>query len=296
MVRSSLIRWGVLALNLVALTAAAEDKYASVQKLLYQVAQQNPGRARVIHVGESDSGKPIEGLAIGDGSVHTLIVATHHGNEFGSTEVAKAAAQSLAANPIAGQTVFIVPVLNISGYNAGQRRETAQGTTFDPNRDYPGPCGTEGPHRLKSTRAIAQFIESEKIVTSATLHTFFPAVTYPWGVSSDDLNTNYDSIFENLAHLATELSGYQTGNSTEIVYAADGSFEDYVYWKHGVWSLLFELGYSHNPNAAAIKQLVEQNVPGLRKFLEEAPRERAEKHDFDGQCDVARVLQRHERD
>ena len=31
------------------------------------------------------------------------------------------------------------------------------------------------------------------------------------------------------------------GASTDVVYPCDGAFEDYAYWKHGMWSLLLEL-------------------------------------------------------
>ena len=116
------------------------------------------------------------------------MVATHHGNEYGSSEVAMAAAKDLAEQPISDQTVYVVPVLNIQGYNSRDRYETTADKRYqDPNRDYPCPCGTDGPFALKSTQALANFIDHEGIVTSATLHTFYPAVVYPWGFSTHDL-------------------------------------------------------------------------------------------------------------
>lgn len=259
--------------------------YKDTQKLLHDLAAKHPENVRMFDLGLSDSGEKIQGAAIGDGSVKNLVVAAHHGNEYGSTEVAKGFATALAASPIPGQTVYVIPVLNIAGYNSRTRWEKAGGRSWDPNRNYPGPCGTEGPFTLKSTTALAKFIEAEGIVSSATLHTFFPAVVYPWGLSSYDLSTPYDDLFLHLTKLATLESGYAVGNSTEIVYAADGTYEDYAFWKHGIWSLLFELGYSHNPNQSAINEMVKVNVPGLRRFLEEAPRERAAEHDFKGRCD-----------
>lgn len=37
------------------------------------------------------------------------------------------------------------------------------------------------------------------------------------------------------------------------------------------------------------------NVPGLRRLLEQAPRARAENHEFKGRCDVSlRALDRHD--
>src|SRR5207248_223649 len=117
--------------------------------------------------------------------------------------------------------------------------ESAGEGSYDPNRDYPGPCGTEGPHKLKSTKALAQFVADKGIVASATLHTFYPVVAYPWGISTHDLSTPYDDLFKMLATSAVTESHYPIGNSTEAIYPADGTYEDYAFWKHGIWSLLF---------------------------------------------------------
>jgi hypothetical protein len=80
-------------------------------------------------------------------------------------------------------------------------------------------------------------------------------------------------------------SQYQTGNNTAIIYPADGTFEDYAFWKHGIWSLLFELGSTHTPTDDEVRTLINVNVPGLRRFLEQSPRQLAEHHDFTGKCD-----------
>ena len=91
--------------------------------------------------------------------------------------------------------------------------------------------------------------------------------------------------------VSTIESGYQTGNNTQVLYPADGTFEDYAYWKHGAWTLLFELGFSHSPDQTAVKNMVEANVPGIRRFLTTSPKKRVAEHSFVGKCD-ALVLQR----
>jgi hypothetical protein len=273
----------------------ARPTYADVRAFMAELVSKYPKNAAIVQIGASDSGQTIEGIAIGNGSVKNLVVATHHGNEYGSTEVARAFAESLVANPISDQTVYVIPVLNIEGYNARQRWErTPDGRFNDPNRDYPGPCGTDGPHRLKSTAALADFIAREEIVASATLHTFYPAVVYPWGLSTRDTGTAYPDIFKMLVQAAVVESRYPVGNSTDVIYPADGTYEDYAYWRHGVWSILFELGYSHSPSQSDIDEMKRLNVPGLRRMLELSPRQRAENHDFTGRCDTAlRALDLH---
>src|SRR5690606_13246985 len=102
--------------------------------------------------------------------VHNLVVGTHHGNEYGATEVAQAFAEDIALKPIEGQTIYVIPVLNTWGYDRRYRREQGQRATHDPNRDYPGPCGSDGPFNLRSTKALADFLDAVPIVNSAPLH------------------------------------------------------------------------------------------------------------------------------
>jgi carboxypeptidase T len=259
---------------------ATHRKYADIQADLQSLANQSPTTTEVFSIGTNDTGDDIQGIKVGSGPVHTLVVGTHHGNEYGATEVAIAFAHSVSENPILGQTVYVIPVLNVSGYNARTRRELDR----DPNRDYPGPCGTTGPWKLRSTKALADFVDREGIIASATLHTFSPAVLYPWGFSTKNTKTEYDDQYIDLAKAAVVESGYKVGNSAEALYPANGCFEDYTMWKHGIWSLLFEMGKTHSPNQTQIDEMVRGNVPGLRRFLAQAPTTRADRHEFKGKC------------
>jgi carboxypeptidase T len=262
--------------------------YKLVQTFMQEIVAKYPANASMFDLAVGDNGETIQGLKIGNGPVHNLVVGTHHGNEYGATETVKGFAEDAAANPIDGQTLYVIPVLNISGYDILRREETAaDGSIIDPNRDYPGPCGTEGPFKLKSTAALAQFIADQNITASATLHTFGPEITYPWGLpaSKKDLSTAYDDIFKAIAQASVTESGYPVGNTTELVYSAIGSFEDYAFWKLGVWSLLWEVGTTHTPSQSQVDTLLKGNVPGLRNMMMKAPTARAENHDFTGKCE-----------
>ncbi len=279
-------------LSLFLLQAPSANNYDQVLKNMDQIAASNPANVSVFTMGTNSQGQPIKGLKIGNGAVSSLVVGTHHGNEYGSTAVALGFADSLAKNPIQKQTVYVIPVLNISGYNRNDRYESnAQSSVTDANRDYPSPCKNDAPYQLKSTEALAQFLVDKNIQISATLHTYWPAVVYPWGISTTDLSTPYDDQYKALVAAATVESKYQTGNNTQVLYPADGTFEDYAYFKHGIWSLLFELGFSHNPDPQAIQTMIEVNTPGLRRFLETSPVVRVAQHNFSGHCD-ARMLKR----
>ncbi len=265
--------------------------YEKVVTTIQQIAEKYPANAKLISIGVNDQGTPIQALQIGSGEMSTMVVGTHHGNEYGSTAVALGFADALAKNPIVGQTVYVIPVLNITGYNRFNRNESGIQGSLDSNRDYPSPCKSGANFQLKSTKALADLVEQKNIQASATLHTYFPAVVYPWGISTHDLSTPYDAEYQRLTAAATVESRYQTGNSTQVLYAADGTYEDYAFWKHGIWSLLFELGFSHNPDSTAIKNMVDVNTPGLRRFLESSPKTRAVDHAFKGRCDL-NALQR----
>lgn len=278
-------------LSLFLFVAPAPSNYEKVTQTLQLIAEQYPANTQLISIGVNDQGVPIQALKIGSGPVASLVVATHHGNEYGSTAVAMAVADHLAKNPVAGQTVYLVPVLNVTGYNRNSRFENSTTGSVDPNRDYTGPCVSGSSFRLKSTKALADLVETRNIQISATLHTYFPAVVYPWGISTNDLSTPYDAQYIELAQAATQESRYRIGNSTQVLYAADGTFEDYAYWKHGIWSMLFELGFSHRPDQTAIQNMINVNVPGIRRFLEKSPTVRASEHQFTGRCDL-RVMQR----
>lgn len=263
--------------------------YKEVVSRLEQVANKYPAQAQMFTMGINDQGEAIKGLQIGHGSMNSLVVATHHGNEYGSTVVALNFAEYLAAAPIADQTVYVIPVLNISGYNSNSRYERSPNNVLDANRDYPGPCVRGKTFALRSTSSLAQFLVDKNIVASATLHTFSPAVVYPWGISTHDLETPYENEYKMLVEAATVESKYQTGNNTEVMYAADGTFEDYAYWKHGIWSLLFEMGFSHSPDSQALYNMASANNPGLKRFLEKSPKARAANFAFTGKCDYSRT-------
>lgn len=275
--------------------AAIHANYTAVKETMRVLASRAAVHTSVIDLGVSDSGETIQALRIGNGPVKTLVVAAHHGNEYGSVEVALGFAADAVLNPLPDQTVFVVPVLNTAGFNKRSRWESNRGGARDPNRDYPGPCASEGPFALRSTKALADFVAREGIVTAATLHTYYPGVAYPWGLSTKDLETEHGDTFRRLAQLATVESRYPIGNGSDLIYPADGTFEDYVFWTHGVWSLLFELGYSHSPSEREIESMKQVNVPGIRRFLEQAPRSRAARHAFNGRCDLRlQALDRHD--
>ena len=58
--------------------------YEKIKAMMKQTADTHPQTATLFPLGDSNSGEVIWGLEIGHGPVHNLVVATHHGNEYGS--------------------------------------------------------------------------------------------------------------------------------------------------------------------------------------------------------------------
>lgn len=258
----------------------AETRYERVERIVNEVHKANPSNTKVFrlptYVNES-----LIGIEIGDGNIEDLIVATHHGNEYGSTELALALIQSFAQKQIPGRKTVIIPVINVSGYNANQRGEHG----YDPNRDWEGPCGNAHgtPFQLKSISAVRDFIARRNFIMAITLHTYHPSVTYPWGGEENSV-TDHTSEFAQIASLAVQHNNYYTGTSANVIYPARGIMEDYVFWRHGVWGFLFELGTSHNPTSEDIKKIISDNVPAITSMLTGGPTQRATKTAFKGKC------------
>lgn len=282
--RNLVFIWIFLVATLSHAQTISERTYQDVVKGLNELAKSHPETVQVFTLGYSNEGIAIQGVHIGHGPLHNLVVATHHGNELASTEVALAFATSVAENPIPGQRISVVPVLNINGYTQRSRYEKINGEKINLNRDYPGPCGSEGPFISTSTKAMADFLAAENIVTAATLHTYKPAVVYPWGISTKDVDTLETPTFIGLAKAATIESHYEIGYSTTVMFPADGTFEDYAFWKHGIYSLLFEIGEVNVPAPDVLVKTIHDNVAGLRAMFSISPVARAAQHDFTGQC------------
>lgn len=175
-----------------------------------------------------------------------LIVASHHGNEQKTPDLAlqiseellkKYSSSELYKNHLSDTEWTVIPVLNIPGYNSNKREEKG----LDPNRDYPGPCKSDKKTYLKSIQTMINFLETRTFAGTVTIHGYMGALTYPWGINVSNTHSLDHNEFDRITKKAASINGYRYGTSTDIVYPCDGSFEDYTYYKHGSWSLLIEL-------------------------------------------------------
>lgn len=259
--------------------------YQLVQAEMQRLALSFPSQVTVVDIGPSDSGEGIQGLQIGHGPHHHLVVATHHGNEAASTKLALALSAELAAHPIPDLTVFVVPVLNIGGYDLGIRTEPLGDRQLDTNRDYPSPCKNEDQSFvLKSTRSLDHFMNSKNIISALSLHSPFMIATYPWSLLCCTYPNDRDE-FHRYASVLTQFSSYATGTSGDLIfYQPEGVFEDYAYWKYGIWAFLIEVGPRYDHSGEEMQKIISQNVPGIRAFLQTSPRVRSIRNQYTGTC------------
>lgn len=249
-------------LSLFSLKTFGADRYQNVLSRMEALRSKHSDTSEIFSIGKNDDGIDIMAMRISlspkqvdEKKLGHIMVGTHHGNELGAAEFTLKFIEDLLARYKSdevykgklGETEWtIIPVLNISGYNAANRYEHS----VDPNRDYPGPCINAAGGQLKSIRTLMDFMKQRVYVGSLTVHGYVGSLTYPWGVSTPNTHTEDHNAFQKVTEKAAEHNGYQVGTSTDIVYACDGSYEDYAYWKYGMWSLLLEL---KNGNAQDIQ-------------------------------------------
>ncbi len=248
-----LINLSILVLVAQSLFAAPTGRYKVVVDKLNQMQVAHSAISQVFSIGKNAQGEDILAIRVSTNptqmdtsKIGHIVVSTHHGNELAAPEftlafiddlLARFQSDELYRGKLADTEWTIIPVLNISGYNNANRNENG----MDPNRDYPGPCISATGGRVGSIKTLMQFLGTRTFSGSLTVHGYAAALTYPWGVSVHNTHSSDHNLFEKITRKAAEQNGYQYGTSTDVVYPCDGAYEDYVYWKYGMWSMLLEL-------------------------------------------------------
>lgn len=222
-------------------------------------------------LGQNDQGRDIVGIILGEpdrAATKHLVVGTHHGNERAAAQVPLLFVESMLNSLDNNTAYFVVPVLNISGYNKSRREEIgADGRSHDSNRDYEDACSTKADFKLKSTTLIADFIERENIIAAVSVHGYVGTFTFPWGTNAKDYSTLDNHYMEAWAKLAVKHNKYKVGTHGGAIYPAAGAFEDWGYYKLGVWSYLLEI---KSPSSDLNKDAM-----SLVEFFKHAPTERS---------------------
>jgi Zinc carboxypeptidase len=262
----------VMATLMVSFTLAAAPptgRYKQIVDQMNTLQTQYPTLAHVYSIGQNDDGVDIFALRISTTpneldpkKVGHILVGTHHGNESAAATFVMRFSQRLLTR-YGSKEIFegnlgdlewtVVPVLNISGYNANNRYEHG----YDPNRDYPGPCTSDPGGHLKSIRMMMELMGKRIYSGSVTVHGYIGVLAYPWGMELTNTHTHDDNLFAQITQKAARINGYQAGISTDIIYPADGCYEDHAYLKYGMWSLLVELKDGSESDLASTVNAIE---------------------------------------
>ncbi|MBY0369582.1 hypothetical protein K2X33_02780 [bacterium] len=267
---------------------AETGAYKTIVDQMRQIETAHPKTAAVFSIGNNQDGVPLYALRISTdpskmdaNKIGQLVVGTHHGNErhaavsamhFAQRLVTKYESNVVWQSRLADTEFTVLPVLNVSGYNSNRREEAGR----DPNRNYAGPCNSSQP-TLGSIKALVQFLTTRLFAATVTIHGYIGVLAYPWGFATTHVETRDQATFDALAKEAASHNGYRYGTSTDTIYPATGTYEDYVYWKHGIWSLLVEL-YNGSTNDIA------DTSDAMYSFFENVDSSPSVNNQHDGQC------------
>jgi carboxypeptidase T len=266
-------------------SAVPTGRYKAIVDQMQALQAQYPGLSSIFSIGQNDDGVDIYAMRISrspqiaDGfKVGHLMVSTHHGNElkapvFTMKFIADLLSRYGTDQNLDDKEFTIVPVLNVSGYNANQREEKGR----DPNRDYAHPCSAQPGGKLKSIQLAMDLAKSRIFSGSVTVHGYDGSLTYPWGIYTDKTHTEDHNQFDQIFRKAAAFNGYRVGTAADVVYPANGCYEDYVYWKHGMWSMLVELSSGSDSDIAG-------TVRAVASFYDQLNSSPSDKNQFLGNC------------
>jgi len=273
----------------------AAERYQEIVNRLNALKGKYPLITHIFSIGTNDDNVPLYAMRVSltpteadPNKVAHLVVGTHHGNELAAPQstmhllekvLEKYSSRALFAEGLDDREFVFIPVLNVSGYNAANRHEKGR----DPNRDYAGPCHSATGGKLKSIRALTEHVASRLYTGSITIHGYVGALTYPWGVNVGNPQSLDHNTYDRITRNAAAINGYRHGTSTDIVYPVDGAYEDYVYWKHGIWSLLVEL-------KDGSKDDIEKTSDAMYSFLEALDSSPSTKNQLTSACNRAGTL------
>ncbi|MDN5851464.1 MAG: hypothetical protein L0K86_01210 [Actinomycetia bacterium] len=197
---------------------------------------------------ETSQGRTVHGLEItrnvnrDDGKPVFVDVGAHHGDEWPSAELTMEYAYYLAQNADHGRVkhrlsttrVVLVPIVNVDGYVADQRRTS---TNVDMNRNYgfgwlPREDGVHGsgPWSEPETKNVRWLVSTRQATVFNTQHTCIQVVLYPPLQQEAGPIQDLDRAHTMASSMADELGpGYEAMASADD-YETTGEAIDWSYY------------------------------------------------------------------
>ena len=301
--------YGVLLLNQ---SRAPEDfkgvsayhTYATLTTTLQGYATTYPSICRLVSLGKSVQGRDIWALKITDNpdvaedEPEIKYAATIHGNESLGTEMCLEFSNYLlsnyttvvrAANLVNATELWIVPLINPDGLEAGTR-ENAGG--IDLNRGFPEGSDSVMRNVLSNTTldttgrapevaALMEWGSTRRFTVGAIFHTGALVFNYPFdndGLGIVNSPTPDDAVFQSIAEIYAQ-SNSPMWNSTEFThgitngadwYTVSGGIQDWFYRYLGCDEATIELSDVFQPSADQLPTFWANNQESMLDYAETA--------------------------
>lgn len=204
----------------------------------------------VFSIGSSVQGRPLSAYKFGSGASTILFVGGTHGNETSSTTILSRWIDWLEANPSiipAGRNVVVIPNINPDGSTA---RTRTNANNVDLNRNFPTGNWKQSvvmPDKSTNPNGGGNFSLSEpesKALASYTMSAS-PRMVLTYHATGNVVVPNQSGDSDSLAWKYAKNSPvyYLNPNSTGTFFEYDttGAYEDWLYEKPGITTLLIEL-------------------------------------------------------
>lgn len=236
-----------------------------------------PDRAERVRVGWSREGRALTALRLGEeGAPAWRVLATHHGDEPSSTELALELAAALLAGegPCAGLldlgAVWVLPVVNPDGLAAGTRQNAA-GVDLNRNYSYAWSAAAYGagpePFSEPETRAVRDLSLREAFFAGMSLHAGAQNVGWPFNYTpADSVEDGAMAALAGTYAAACGLEGFEALNGADW-FITQGDTNDWSYGVQGTMDLTVELSRDKAPPADALPALAAAHLPALAAAL-----------------------------
>ena len=269
-------------------SAARDEGYHSpeeVNEALRALVASRPDLARLVVIGRSGEGRPIEGVVLSDqpaeredDEASLRVVGTHHGDEWSAMEVTLALAEELVAryggDPavttlLDNNEVWIVPVLNPDGVHYFTRRNA---NDVDINRNYgyqwqSGSWSGSAPFSEAETAANRAWALTRAFHTSLSTHSGATNLGWVWNYTYD-LTPDEDWLRQAATFYldsCTEAGFYITNGAAW--YPTNGDSNDWSYGRRGGQDYTLELTGTKAPPEDEIPDYVARHMPALLALL-----------------------------
>ncbi len=227
------------------------------------------------HLGYSRQGRPIEyvvvSLAPSSNKPAIYLNATHHGDEWASTEALLRLLNEITLNfnspfvqsILSRFTLIFHPIVNPDGH-AKHSREDSSG--LDLNRDYliPG-RPEETAFQTPETQLIRSLLERYSVRGALAFHAGMEGVLYAWAHTHEKPRDEY--LFRLLANETAKAMGVKHVVQSFTDYQTQGEFIDYAYMRFQALALTIEVSQDVTPPPHRLPLITAHAVAGSMAYL-----------------------------